>query len=151
MYTAMLQNKTFKALVAPILDASTVCGNLHPHKNSIALERIQYLGSAAADFVFALITGQNHLRNVVESYPSSISVIDNYLSQYSSWSHFSTVQWIYSDYFIFSPRSHSLSLLCKHYSFFVNSIFWWNSVSFDILSIPRSIPCHSTFRQMLHN
>ena len=53
-----------------------------------------------------------------------------------------------------SPLLHSLSLLCKqssinsyHYSFFVNSIFWWNSILFDILSIT----CHTTFRFTLYN
>jgi len=63
----------------------------------------------------------------------------------------------FSDYFTFSStstRSHSLSLLCKQsslnsyrYSFFMNSIFWWNSIPFDILSITR----WTTFRRLLYN
>ena len=64
----------------------------------------------------------------------------------------------FSDYFTFSSaastRSHSLSILCKQssinsyrYSFFVNSVFWWNSIPFDILSTTR----RTTFRRMLYN
>ena len=64
----------------------------------------------------------------------------------------------FSDYFTFSSaastRSHSLSILCKQssinsyrYSFFVNSVFWWNSIPFDILSTTH----RTTFRRMLYN
>jgi len=45
-----------------------------------------------------------------------------------------------------STRSHSLtiypipsSINAYRYSFFVNSIFFWNSISFDILSAPRTL------------
>ena len=63
----------------------------------------------------------------------------------------------FSDYFTFSSastRSHSLSLLCKQsslnsylYSIFVNSIFRWISIPFEILSITRQ----TTFRRLLYN
>ena len=62
----------------------------------------------------------------------------------------------FSNYFSFSnspTRSHSLSLQCKQstinlyrYSFFVNGIFTWNSVPYEILSV-----CHRpSFKHVLY-
>ena len=52
----------------------------------------------------------------------------------------------FSDYFQlndFLTRSHPLTILpfpssinAFHYSFFVNSVFFWNSIPFDVLSAP---------------
>ena len=52
----------------------------------------------------------------------------------------------FSDYFQlndFSTRSHPLTILplpssinAFRYSFFVNSVFFWNSIPFDVLSAP---------------
>ena len=62
----------------------------------------------------------------------------------------------FSSFFTLSSsptRSHSLSILCKHssidshrYSFFTNSIYFWNRIPFSILSVPR----RSTFKHLLY-
>jgi len=140
-----------------------LCGiHIAINKNSIALERIQNCGAH-------WICGSRFCPHAYKWFRSSVecctelfwpllSTRRKYLSltMINDILH-NQISLQFSDYFNFSSaptRFHSLSLLCKQssinsycYSIFVNSIFWWNSIPFVILSITR----RTTFRRILYN
>ena len=147
----------------PILDYASTVWNPHTHKNSIALERVQNHGSrwiCGSRFCPRTYKWSKSSEECCTelSWPS-LSTRRKHLSLtiiYDILHHHISLK--FSNYFTFSSaastRSHSLSILCKqssinsyHYSFFVNSVFWWNSIPFDILSTTR----RTTFRRMLYN
>ena len=142
----------------PILDYASTVWNPHTHKNSIALERVQNRGSrwiCGSRFCPRTYKWSKSSEECCTelSWPS-LSTRRKHLSLtiiYDILHHHISLK--FSNYFTFSSaastRSHSLSILCKqssinsyHYSFFVNSVFWWNSIPFDILSTTR----RTTFR-----
>ena len=164
MYTcrAASKQKAFRALVIPVLDYASPVWNPHTNKNCITLERIQSRGArwiCGSRFCHHTYRWSKSSEECCKelSWPS-LSTRRKYLSLtmiYDILHNHVSLQ--FSDYFTFSSastRSHSLSLLCKQssinsyrYSFFVNSIFWWNSIPFSILSITR----RTTFRCVLYN
>jgi len=164
MYTCRASSKlkAFRALVLPVLDYASVAWNPHTQKNISALEKIQnrgarwVCGSRFNPISFKWSKSSEVCREELH-WPSlstrreylCLTVVYDMLHKHVSLS--------FNDYFTLSStttRSHSLSLLCKsssincfRYSFFVNSIFYWNNVPFTILSIPR----RASFRKQLYN
>ena len=164
MYTchAPSKHRAFRALVTPILDYASVVWNPHTEKNTFALEKIQNHGArwiCGSRFCPPTFKWSKSSEECCEElHWPSLSTRRKYLTLttiYDMLHHHISLP--FSDYFTFSTaptRSHSLSLLCKQssinsyrYSFFVNSIFLWNSIPFSILSISH----HASFKRLLYS
>ena len=157
---ASSKQKAFKALVLTVLDYVCTVWNPHTQKNILALEKIQNCGAhwvcgsrfnphtstwskSSSDFWRELHWPSLSTRRKYLSITTIYDMLHHYISsQFSSFFTFST-----------SPtRSHPLSILCKHssinayrYFFSINSIFSWNRIPFNILSVSR----HSCFKHSL--
>ena len=156
------KRRAFRALVLPILDYASTVWNPHTQKNILALETIQNRGAR-------WVCGSRYnCHSHTWSKSSSDCCSELHWPSLSTRRKYLTIVTIYdmlhchislsfSNYFTFSnshTRSHSLSLLCKQstinsyrYSFFVNSIFFWNSVPHEILTVSNRSP----FKHVLYN
>ena len=156
------KHKAFRALVLPILDYASVVWNPHTHKNVSTLEKIQNRGVRwVCGSRFNPQTSKWSKSSVDccrECHWPSLSTRRKYLCLTTLYDIFhQLISLSFDDYFTLSStatRSHSFSLLCKQssinsfrYSFFVNSIFFWNNIPYSILSISRRV----SFKNLLYN
>ena len=132
--------------------------NPHTHKNVSILEKIQNRGArwvCGSRFNPKLSNGQNLQLTTAESVSGHHYQRQKYLCLTTLYDILhQLISLSLDNYFtLFSTatRSHSLSLLCKQssinsfrFSFFVNSIFFWNN-------IPYSISRCASFRNLLYN
>ena len=163
MYTCQSPSKlkAFRALVLPILDYASVVWNPHTHKNVSTLEKYKIkvpVGCVEADLTLKLPNGQNLQLTAAESVTGHHYLPGESICLTTLYDIFHQLIFLsFDDYFTLSStatRSHSFSLLCKQssinsfrYSFFVNSIFFWNNIPYSILSISR----HVSFKNLLYN
>ena len=166
MYTCQSssKHKAFRALVLPILDYASVVWNPHTHKNVSTLEKVQNRGARwVCGSRFNPQTSKWSKSSVDccrECHWPSLSTRRKYLCLTTLYDIFhQLISLSFDDYFMLSStatRSHSFSLLCKQsslwinsfrYSFFVNSIFFWNNIPYSILSIS----CRVSFKNLLYN
>ena len=155
------KHKAFRALVLPILDYASTVWNPHTQKNILALEKLQNRGArwvCGSRFNPHACTWSRSSSDCCRELQwPSLSNRRGYLSVttiYDMLHH--NISLDFSSFFTLSSsptRSHSLSILCKHssidshrYSFFTNSIYFWNRIPFSILSVPH----RSTFKHLLY-
>ena len=140
-----------------------LCGILTLRKTFLLWRKFKIVvlvGCVEVGSISILQLGQSLLVNVAVSFiglhfPPVESTYLSIATIYDMLHHHISLQ--FSNFFIFSTsptRSHPLSLLCKHssinayrYFFSINSIFSWNSIPYNILSVS----CHSCFQHSLYS
>ena len=138
------------ALVWPCLEYCNVVWTLHTSKNIDLIESVQrraaqWIKSSFDSTTFQWIKSSSECLDELR-WPS-LELRRNYMCVvllYAILNDFTPIK--FSDYFQlndFSTRSHPLtnlplpsSINAFRYSFFVNSVFFWNSIPFDVLSAP---------------
>ena len=142
----------YLALVRPCLEYCNVVWNLHTSKNIDLIESVQrraarWIKSSFDSTVFRWTKSSSECLDELR-WPS-LEMRRNYMCVvmlYAILKNFTPIK--FSDYFQlndFSTRSHSLTILplpssinTFRYSFFVNTVFFWNSIPFDVLSTPMN-------------
>ena len=159
---ASSKHKAFRAFVLPVLDYASSVWNPHTQKNILALEKLQNRGArwvCGSRFNSHSNTWSKSSSDCCceLSWPS-LSNRRKYLSVATMYDmlhhHISLDLFNFFTLSSYPTRSHSLSILCKQssinsfrYSFFVNSICFWNCIPFNILSVPH----RSSFKYLLYN
>ena len=145
-----------------MLDYACTVWNPHIQKNILALEKIQNCGAhwvCGSRFNPHTSTWLKSSSECCrELHWPSLSTRRKYLSIttiYDMLHHHISLQ--FSNFFTFSTsptRSHPLSILCKHssinayrYFFSINSIFSWDCIPFNIMSVS----CRSCFKHSLYS